>query len=132
MTSHFHESDWRSHGSGPGIKVRWCLARYQMSAPACCCRYLVQEARRLGLEVIDRCNLTVLLEPGQEDLVSFLAQHQVSAVATGSSCPLLVHACSWEVCRSCKRGLPPARLSPWLQDSRQGGLQPAWRWLLLD
>eukprot|EP00891_Asterochloris_glomerata_P004575 jgi/Astpho2/4575/e_gw1.00067.422.1_t len=45
-------------------------------------RYLVQEARRLGLEVIDRCNLTVLLEPGQEDLVSFLAQHQVRIVAS--------------------------------------------------
>lgn len=29
-------------------------------------RYLVQEARALGVpEIIDRCNLTVLLEPGQ-------------------------------------------------------------------
>ena len=31
----------------------------------------------MGLEIIDRCNLTVLQEPGQEDLVSFLAQHKV-------------------------------------------------------
>jgi hypothetical protein len=37
----------------------------------------VQQARALGLEVIDRCNLTVLLEPGQEDLARFLADHQV-------------------------------------------------------
>ena len=42
-----------------------------------CCRYLVTEAKALGLEVIDRCNLTVLQEPGQEDLVDFLAQHRV-------------------------------------------------------
>ena len=39
-------------------------------------RYLVREARALGLEVIDRCNLTVLQEPGQEDLQDFLAAHQ--------------------------------------------------------
>ena len=39
-------------------------------------RYLVREARALGLEVIDRCNLTVLQEPGQEDLPDFLAAHQ--------------------------------------------------------
>ena len=31
----------------------------------------------MGLEVIDRCNLTVLLEPEQEDLVDFLAANQV-------------------------------------------------------
>lgn len=36
-------------------------------------RYLVTAARGEGLEVIDRCNLTVLLEPGQDDLVDFLA-----------------------------------------------------------
>ena len=41
-----------------------------------CRRYLVREARALGLEVIDRCNLTVLQEPGQEDLPNFLAAHQ--------------------------------------------------------
>ena len=42
-----------------------------------CCRFLVREARALGLEVLDRCNLTVLLEPGQEDLAPFLAQNRV-------------------------------------------------------
>ncbi|KAL4443396.1 hypothetical protein ABPG75_011133 [Micractinium tetrahymenae] len=45
-------------------------------------RYLVQEARRLGVEVIDRCNLTVLLEPGQEDLAQFLADNRVRVVAS--------------------------------------------------
>lgn len=44
--------------------------------------YLVEGARALGLEVIDRCNLTVLLEPGQEDLPDFLAKHQVRVVAS--------------------------------------------------
>ena len=36
----------------------------------------------MGLEVIDRCNLTVLLEPGQEDLVPFLADHGIRVVAS--------------------------------------------------
>jgi len=45
-------------------------------------RYLVSEARKLGVEVIDRCNLTVLNEPGQEDLAQFLADHQVNVVAS--------------------------------------------------
>jgi len=45
-------------------------------------RYLVTEARKLGVEVIDRCNLTVLSEDGQEDLVEFLAANQVRVVAS--------------------------------------------------
>lgn len=45
-------------------------------------RYLVREARALGVRVIDRCNLTVLLEPGQEDLGDFLAQEQVEISAS--------------------------------------------------
>ncbi len=44
-------------------------------------RFLVREARALGLEVIDRCNLTVLQEPGQEDLPAFLAAHQARGPA---------------------------------------------------
>lgn len=42
----------------------------------------MKEARALGLTVLDRCNLTVLLEPGQEDLASFLAENQVQVVAS--------------------------------------------------
>lgn len=47
-------------------------------------RYLVRLARaiRPDLKIIDRCNLTVLQEPGQEDLVSFLAEQRVSIVAS--------------------------------------------------
>jgi radical SAM/Cys-rich protein len=45
-------------------------------------RYLVAEARALGLRVIDRCNLTVLFEPGQEDLAAFLAAQRVEVVAS--------------------------------------------------
>jgi len=44
--------------------------------------YLVKEARARGKQVIDRCNLTVLLEPGQEGLAQFLAEHQVRVVAS--------------------------------------------------
>ncbi|MEM9256208.1 MAG: arsenosugar biosynthesis radical SAM (seleno)protein ArsS [Pseudomonadota bacterium] len=45
-------------------------------------RYLVQRARRLGVHVIDRCNLTVLFEPGQEDLAGFLADEGVAITAS--------------------------------------------------
>lgn len=45
-------------------------------------RYLVSEARKLGVEVIDRCNLTILLEEGYEDMAAFLAEQQVHIVAS--------------------------------------------------
>lgn len=45
-------------------------------------RYLVTEARKLGVEVIDRCNLTVLLEPDYNGLAQFLADQQVRIVAS--------------------------------------------------
>ena len=45
-------------------------------------RYLVKAARELGLHVIDRCNLTILNEPGQEDLAEYLAEYQVEVVAS--------------------------------------------------
>ena len=45
-------------------------------------RYLVKAARGMGMEVIDRCNLTILLEPGYEDMAEFLAQHEVEIVAS--------------------------------------------------
>jgi radical SAM/Cys-rich protein len=45
-------------------------------------RMLVREARRLGRRVIDRCNLTVLFEPGQEELPEFLAAERVAVVAS--------------------------------------------------
>ncbi|MCP4039047.1 MAG: radical SAM/Cys-rich domain protein [bacterium] len=45
-------------------------------------RRLVAGARALGRRVIDRCNLTILFEPGQEDTAEFLAKHQVDIVAS--------------------------------------------------
>ncbi len=45
-------------------------------------RYLVTEARKLGVEVIDRCNLTILIEPGYEDLAQFLADQGVTIAAS--------------------------------------------------
>ena len=45
-------------------------------------RHLVEQGRNLGLEVIDRCNLTILLQPGYEDLASFLARQQVVITAS--------------------------------------------------
>jgi radical SAM/Cys-rich protein len=45
-------------------------------------RYLVREGRARGLRVIDRCNLTILEEPGQEDLAEFLAAHGTEVVAS--------------------------------------------------
>ena len=45
-------------------------------------RYLVSKARELGLKVMDRCNLTILSEPGYEGTAEFLAENQVAVVAS--------------------------------------------------
>jgi len=45
-------------------------------------RELVEAVRALGLHVIDRCNLTILLEPGYEDVPAFLAKHSVEVSAS--------------------------------------------------
>jgi radical SAM/Cys-rich protein len=45
-------------------------------------RYLVAAAKQKGIHVIDRCNLTILSEPGQEDLADFLAAYKVEIVAS--------------------------------------------------
>jgi len=45
-------------------------------------RMLVREARSRDLQVIDRCNLTILEVPGQEDLAEFLAEQRVKIVAS--------------------------------------------------
>lgn len=44
--------------------------------------WLVESARALGVKVIDRCNPTILLEPGYEDLAEFLAGQQVEIIAS--------------------------------------------------
>ena len=45
-------------------------------------RELVERARALGVNVIDRCNLTILEEPGHEDLAEFLARNGVEVTAS--------------------------------------------------
>jgi radical SAM/Cys-rich protein len=45
-------------------------------------RRLVRAARELGVRVIDRCNLTILSEPGQDDLAEFLASQAVEITAS--------------------------------------------------
>ncbi len=45
-------------------------------------RALVVNARARGLKVIDRCNLTILEEPGFESAAQFLADHHVEIVAS--------------------------------------------------
>jgi radical SAM/Cys-rich protein len=45
-------------------------------------RTLVEAATQLGVKVMDRCNLTILFEPGQEGLADFLATQRVDVVAS--------------------------------------------------
>lgn len=45
-------------------------------------RHLVALSRAMGVRVIDRCNLTILNEPGQENLAEFLADNRVEIVAS--------------------------------------------------
>ncbi len=45
-------------------------------------RYLVESAARMGVQVMDRCNPTILVEPGYEGLPQFFADHGVMVVAS--------------------------------------------------
>lgn len=45
-------------------------------------RWLVDQAHALGRHVIDRCNLTILFQPGMEDLAAFLADREVEIIAS--------------------------------------------------
>ena len=45
-------------------------------------RSIVTAARQRNMQVIDRCNLTVLYEPGQQDTAQFLADNKVKIVAS--------------------------------------------------
>lgn len=45
-------------------------------------RYFVTEARKLDVHMIDRCNLTILLANGYQDMAAFLAEQQVEIVAS--------------------------------------------------
>ena len=43
---------------------------------------IVLEARNFDVKIIDRCNLTILLEPGFENIAQFLADNEVQIVAS--------------------------------------------------
>ena len=45
-------------------------------------KFFIQELRKLKLKVIDRCNLTVLHEKGQENTALFLSKNKVSITAS--------------------------------------------------
>lgn len=45
-------------------------------------RYLMGEAGALGVNLMDRCNPTILMEPGYEWVADFLANHRVEVVAS--------------------------------------------------
>ena len=45
-------------------------------------RWLIGELKRQGRHVINRCNLTILIEPGYEGLAEFLCDHRVEIVAS--------------------------------------------------
>ncbi|HLL89767.1 MAG TPA: arsenosugar biosynthesis radical SAM (seleno)protein ArsS [Tepidisphaeraceae bacterium] len=45
-------------------------------------RRFVEALKARGLHVLDRCNLTILLDPGYEDMIPFLARHKVEIVAS--------------------------------------------------
>lgn len=45
-------------------------------------RDLVTEASRMGVNVIDRCNLSILLEPSYRDLPEYFVENRVSVVAS--------------------------------------------------
>lgn len=45
-------------------------------------RYLINELHFLNRKIIDRCNLTVIFEKGQEDTPEFLAKNQVQIIAS--------------------------------------------------
>ena len=44
--------------------------------------YLVESARKLGRHVMDRCNLTVIFEPGKDYLPEFFRRHRVELVCS--------------------------------------------------
>jgi radical SAM/Cys-rich protein len=45
-------------------------------------RWLVKQARQRGLHVMDRCNPTILVEPGYEDMAEFLAEQRTEVIAS--------------------------------------------------
>ena len=45
-------------------------------------RYLVREAKKMQVNIIDRCNLTIIFEKNQSDLVDFFVENEVQIIAS--------------------------------------------------
>ncbi|MDF2439435.1 MAG: hypothetical protein JWN98_419 [Abditibacteriota bacterium] len=69
--------EWLSHTSISTVDITGGAPELNPSF-----RHLVESVKALGRHVMDRCNLTILFEPGQEELAAFLAQHEVEIVAS--------------------------------------------------
>ncbi|MCS7048001.1 MAG: arsenosugar biosynthesis radical SAM protein ArsS [Verrucomicrobiae bacterium] len=69
--------DWLAHTTIPTVDLTGGAPELNPNF-----RYLVESCRTLRRHVIDRCNLTVLFEPGQHDLAEFLADNRVEIIAS--------------------------------------------------
>jgi radical SAM/Cys-rich protein len=71
--------DWFAHSAIPTIDLTGGAPEM---VPDFC--YFIERVRALTPKrhIIDRCNLTILLEPGYEDLPQFLADHEVEIMAS--------------------------------------------------
>lgn len=45
-------------------------------------RYLIEQLSSLGVKIIDRCNLSIVEQPGYQDIPAFLARHRVNVTAS--------------------------------------------------
>ena len=90
---HVDAAPWRTESLAPHIANRikdWIRTHRPQTvditggAPELCpeFRSLVQTASNVGCEVIDRCNLTILLEDNFEWLPEFFSQHDVAIIAS--------------------------------------------------
>ena len=90
---HVDAAPWRTETLSPETAARiqdWILTHRPRTvditggAPELCSEFrnLVQTATQAGCEVIDRCNLTILLEENFEWLPEFLSQHDVTIIAS--------------------------------------------------
>ena len=90
---HVDAAPWRTETLAPDIANRikdWIRTHRPQTvditggAPELCPEFrgLVQTASKAGCEVIDRCNLTILLEDNFEWLPEFFSQHDVTIIAS--------------------------------------------------
>ncbi len=90
---HVDAAPWRTETLAPDIANRikdWIRTHRPQTvditggAPELCPEFrdLVQTASKVGCEVIDRCNLTILLEDNFEWLPEFFSQHDITIIAS--------------------------------------------------